>query len=88
MENEVSYIFGKTLTKHLESLPTNERYLKNRIERFGQEFLQAESTFEDIDNILDHIYEYLYLCDESEEMNFTIMNLRQTIFWLREASEL
>jgi len=87
-KKEVSFIFGKTLTTHLASMPTNSRYLTLRIERFSEEFLNADVTFENVDTMLDAIYDYMYQCEESSELEHHLINLKQSIFWLRAYSEL
>ena len=80
--SEPSYIFGKTLTQHLDSLEVNDRYLELRIERFTQEFLTSEVTYDQLNYMLECIYSYLYQLDESQDLEFSLMNLQQCIFWL------
>jgi len=88
-KKEVSYIFGKTLTKHLQDMPTNQRYLELRIERFSEEFLNSDTTMDNIDDMLVAIYDYMNTIDEEyTELEHTLINLNQSIFWLREYSEL
>lgn len=68
----------------LLKLPYTENYIQNRIDRFYQEFLQHEIDLQDIEKILATIHDYLLLCDsgESQELCNTLINLRQSIFWL------
>lgn len=81
--SEVSYIFGKTLTQHLETLEANDRYLELRVNRFAEEFLNSNTDYDHVDMILSCVYDYLYTCEGAEEMYHTLINLRQSIFWLR-----
>ena len=68
----------------LLKLPYTENYIQNRIDRFYEEFLQHDQNPDDIERILATIHDYLLLCDvgESNELAQTIINLRQSIYWL------
>ena len=65
-------------------LPYSENYIQNRIDNFYMEFLSHEIDPDDIGKILATIHDYLILCDsgESHELSNTLINLRQSIFWL------
>jgi hypothetical protein len=66
----------------LYKLPHGENYIKNRIDRFYQEFLMQEHDAEDLEMILALIHDYLLLCDDgSIELTQSVINLRQCIFW-------
>ena len=82
------YLFGKDLTTHLASTPSNKRYLEMRIERFTEEFLNSEVTFDQLETVLSCVHDYLADCEDSPELGNTLINLRQSIFWLHEYSEI
>lgn len=86
-ENNIIYLFGKDLTDHIESTPTEKRYLALRIARFREEFLTNEATFDDIDDILHAVHDYMYQCEDCDELSNHLINLRQSIYWLHEFSE-
>lgn len=69
----------------LLKLPYSENYMQNRIDRFYEEFLQVDHSISDIEQLLSTIHDYLLLLDsgESSELAMTIINLRQSIFWLQ-----
>ena len=87
MKGKVLYLFGKELTKELESKETRERYMTLRIQRFREEFLNSDITFDDLDDILIAIEEYLELCSEHPYLYNSIYNLRQSIWWLQLYAE-
>lgn len=88
MKNNVQYIFGKDLTKHLETIETNERYLDLRITRFSEEFLASDKvTFEQIEILLKTLEDYLDCCLGAAELDYCLLNLRQSIYWLAQYSE-
>ena len=81
MDN-VFHIYGKTLDDHLRKKETNARYLDNRIERFYQEFLSSDVTFEQIESVILCLDNYLGGCGRTAELEYCLMNLRQATFWL------
>lgn len=87
MKGKVLYLFGKELTKELEKTETRERYLRLRIERFTEEFLNQDVTFDDMEDILLAMEEYLENCLDHPYLYNTIYNLRQSIWWLQLYAE-
>ncbi len=86
-KGNVLYLFGKEFNKQLENTDVRERYLKIRIERFKEEFLNADVAFDDIDDILHALEEYLENCSEHPYLYNTIYNLRESIWWLQLYAE-
>jgi len=66
-------------------LPYSDNYMQNRVDRFYQEFLSSEQSHEHIEQILATIHDYLLLCDDGESIELTqsIINLRQSIYWVQ-----
>ncbi len=66
-------------------LPHGQNYIQNRIDNFHREFLSHEHDPETVELLLSTIHDYLLLCDsgESQELAQTIINLRQSIYWLQ-----
>lgn len=83
-DKKILYIFGKEFTEHLNELDTNERYMALRIERFSEEFLNSDATYEDIEDMLLVIDEYLCSLDDSFFLHASILSLKQSIYFLGE----
>jgi len=66
------------------TLPYSENYIENRINRFYEEFLSDEQSYEHLEKILAIVHDYLLLCNDGEntELYNAIINLRQAIFWI------
>jgi len=66
-------------------LPYSENYIQNRVDRFYEEFLSHEQPIENLEQVLATIHDYLLLCDhgESSELSQSIINLRQSIYWIQ-----
>ena len=86
-KGNVLYLFGKEFTKQLENTDIRERYLKIRIERFREEFLNSDVTFDDLDDMLIAIEEYLEDCSEHPYLYNAIYGLRESIWWLQLYAE-
>jgi len=86
MEKEkISHIFGKELTEHLSNTETNKRYLEARLCRFRDDFLDQEQIeFNHIESVMEAIHEYLSHCMEARELDYCLLNLKQSIYWLSE----
>jgi hypothetical protein len=65
-------------------LPYSENYIQNRIDNFYREFLSHDHSHEYVEQLIAAIHDYLLLIDsgESIELTQTIINLRQSIYWL------
>ena len=65
-------------------LPYSENYIQNRIDNFYREFLSHDHSHEYIEHLIATIHDYLLLIDNGESIELTqsIINIRQSIFWL------
>lgn len=76
-------LFDKTLMKQIQNSKTSERYMRLRIERFKQEFLQSNDIYvDDLVLMMNAIMEYMELFDEHAYLTESIYNLQESVWWL------